>query len=100
MKVKTEEIRDLTKILDDIVVQYKEERLTTKRNWRTYEQRVAERLKTAFRELKPLVHEAASTITFVSGETRGAKPILNVEQRVGRKDRQRNFNSKRKSRRN
>jgi len=82
MKVKTKEIRELTKILDDIVAQYKEEKQTTKRNWRTYEQQVAERLKTAFRELKPLVHEAVSTITFVSGETRGAKPALNVEQRT------------------
>src|SRR3989338_8143671 len=82
MKVKTKEIRELTKILDDIVDQYKEEQPKTKRNWRTYEQQVAERLKTAFRELKPLVHEAASTVTFVSGETRGAKPTLNVEQRT------------------
>ena len=82
MKVKTKEIRELTKILDDIVDQYKEEQPTTKRNWRTYEQQVAERLKMAFRELKPLVHEAASTLIFVSGETRGAKPILTVEQRT------------------
>jgi len=82
MKVKTKEIRELTKILDDIVAQYKSDRPTIKRNWRTYEQQVAQRLKIAFRELKPLVHEAASTITFVSGETRGAKPLLNVEQRT------------------
>ena len=82
MRVKTKEIRDVTKILDDIVAQYKEESGTTKRNWRTYEQQVAERLRIAFRELKPLVHEAASTITFVSGETRGAKPVLTVEQRT------------------
>jgi len=39
-------------------------------------------LKIAFRELKPLVHEAASSIKFISGETRGAKPVLNVEQRT------------------
>ncbi len=82
MRVKTKEIRELTKILDDIIAQYKEDRPTIKRNWRTYEQRVAERLRIAFRELKPLVHEAASTITFVSGETRGAKPVLTVEQRT------------------
>ena len=82
MKVKTKDVRNTVKILDDIVAQYKEQREKTKRNWRTYEQQVAERLKTAFKELKPLVHEAASTITFISGETRGAKPILNVEQRT------------------
>lgn len=82
MKVKTKEIRDLIAILDDIVKQYKEEHSTTKRNWRTYEQRVAERLKVAFKELKPLVHEAVSSVRFVSGETRGAKPALTVEQRT------------------
>ena len=82
MKVKTKDIRDTVKILDDIVTQYKEEKQTIKRDWRTYEQQLAERLKTAFRELKPLVHEAVSTITFVSGETRGAKPSLNAEQRT------------------
>ena len=82
MQITTKEVRDIVSILDDIIEQYKEESSTTKRNWRTYEQRVAERLKTAFRELKPLVHEAVSTITFVSGETRGAKPILTIKQRT------------------
>ena len=82
MSLETKEVRDVVKILDDIVKEYKEEHPEKERNWRTYEQRVAERLKTAFKELKPLVHEAASSIQFVSGETRGAKPILNVEQRT------------------
>ena len=78
----TKEVRDIVRILDDIVKEYKEEHPEKERNWRTYEQRVAERLKTAFRELKPLVHEAASSISFVHGETRGAKPLLTVEQRT------------------
>lgn len=82
MKVKTKEIRELTKILDDIVDQYKEESPAAKRNWRTYEQQVAQRLKTAFRELKPLVHEAASSIQFVCGEKRGVKHTLTIEQRT------------------
>ena len=82
MSLETKEVRDVVKILDDIVKEYKEEHPEKERNWRTYEQRVAERLKTAFKELKPLVHEAASSIQFVSGETRGAKPILSVEQRT------------------
>jgi transposase len=77
----TKEVRDIVTVLDDIVKEYKEEHPEKVRNWRTYEQRVAERLKNAFHELKPLVHEAAS-IRFVSGETRGAKPILSVEQRT------------------
>ncbi|MDP2907968.1 MAG: ISNCY family transposase [Nanoarchaeota archaeon] len=82
MKIKTKEVRNVVAVLDDIVKEYKEERPEKKRDWRTYEQRVAERLRTAFKQLKPLVHEAASSIRFVSGETRGAKPVLNVEQRV------------------
>src|SRR3989339_2180001 len=82
MKIKTKDVRNLVSILDDIVAVYKDEHPKIKRNWRTYEQRVTERLKTAFRELKPLVHEAVSTITFVSGERRGAKATLTVEQRV------------------
>jgi transposase len=82
MTKRTKEIRDIVRILDDIVKEYKEEHPEKKRDWRTYEQRIAERLKTAFRELKPLVHEAASSIRFISGETRGAKPILTVEQRT------------------
>lgn len=82
MSKRTKEVRGIVKILDDIVKEYKEEHPTKRRDWRTYEQRVAKRLKTAFTELKPLVHEAASSIKFVRGESRGAKPVLNVEQRT------------------
>ena len=82
MRVNTKEVRDVVSMLDDIVKEYKEEHPAQKRDWRTYEQRVAERLKTAFRELKPLVHEVVSSCNFVSGETRGVKPLLTVEQRV------------------
>jgi len=82
VKVNTKEVRNVVSILDDIIKEYKEEHPAEKRDWRTYEQRVTERLKTAFRDLKPLVHEAVSSINFVSGETRGVKPLLTVEQRV------------------
>lgn len=82
MNVKTKEVRDIVAILDDIVEDYKEKSDDKKRDWRTYEQRLAERLKKAFKELKPLVHEAVSAIRIVSGETRGAKPQLTLEQKV------------------
>src|SRR3989344_4788700 len=81
-KLTTREVRGIVAMLDDIIKEYKEEHPAKERNWRTYEQRVAKRLKTAFGELKPLVHEAAASIQFVSGETRGAKPVLNAEQRT------------------
>lgn len=82
MKVNTKEVRNVVSILDDIVKEYKAERSEKKRDWRTYGQRVAERLRIAFRDLKPLVYEAASSIKFVRGEKRGAKPMLTVEQRT------------------
>lgn len=82
MRVDTKQVRDVVAILDDIVKKYKEEHPEVERDWRTYEQRVAERLRTAFCELKPLVHEAAASVRFVTGETRGAKPRLTAEQRT------------------
>lgn len=82
MKVITKDVRETVSILDELVKKYKEKHLENKRDWRTYEQRTVERLKVAFRELKPLVNEAVSSINFVYGETRGADHILSVEQRV------------------
>ena len=82
MKIKTKEVRQVVSILDEPIKKYKEEHPDEKRDWRTYEQRTTERLKTAFKELRPLIHEAVSSIKFISGETRGVKPTLTVEQRV------------------
>ena len=82
MRITTKEVRNTTKIIDDIIKEYKEESTPKTRDWRTYEQRVARRLKTAFKELRPLVHEAVSTIHLIKGEKRGAKPLLNLEQKV------------------
>ncbi len=82
MKITTKEVREITSIIDDIIEEYKEESTSKKRDWRTYEQRVAKRLRTAFKELKPLVQEAVKSIDIIKGETRGAKPILTLEQKV------------------
>jgi transposase len=82
MKITTKEVHKITEIIDDIIEEYKEESQPQKRDWRTYEQRVSRRLQTAFRELKPLVQEAVSTIQKEKGETRGAKSILTLEQKV------------------
>jgi transposase len=82
MKVNTEQVRGTTAVLDDIIEEYKKEHPKKERDWRTCEQRTAERLRTAFRELKPLVYEAASSISFAHGETRGARPALTAEQKT------------------
>ena len=82
MKINTKEARGTVAMLDNIVKEYKTEHPTKKRDWRTYEQKVAERLRVAFRELKPLVHEAVLAINFVSGKTRGIKSTLTIEQKT------------------
>lgn len=82
MKITTKEVREVTSIIDDIIEEYKEESTSKKRDWRTYEERVAKRLRTAFRELKPLVHDAVISLKVIKGETRGSKPLLTLEQKV------------------
>jgi transposase len=50
------------------------------RDWRTYEQEFAERIKTAMKDLDPLIHEAVSTIRIIQGP--GHPHSLTLEQRV------------------
>jgi len=82
MEIKTKDIREITSIIEDIVEDYKEKSDSKKRDWRTYEQRVARRLQTAFKELRPLVQEAIKSIKIIKGENRGSKPALILEQKV------------------
>src|SRR3989338_3612116 len=76
------QLNKVTSMIDYIIEKYKETSVSKKREWRTYEQRVARRLQTAFKELKPLVQEAVGTIKIIDNETRGSKPILTLEQKV------------------
>lgn len=82
MKITTKDVRKTTAILDEIIEDYKIENPKKKRDWRTYEQRFAERSRKMFTELKPLVSEATGTIKIIKVETRGTKPKLNLEQKV------------------
>jgi len=82
MHVETKEVRAVTKILDDIIQEYKDAAPKEKRDWRTYEQQLAERIKTAIRELEPLVDEAIAAIKIVNEETRGRKPELTLKQKT------------------
>jgi transposase len=82
MKITTKDVQEITAIIDDIIEDYKEKSEPTKRDWRTYEERVARRLRTAFHELKPLVKEAVNTLNIKKVETRGTKPVLSLEQKV------------------
>lgn len=82
MKITTNEVRKITSIIDNIIEDYKEKCEPSKRDWKTYEERVSKRLKVAFHELKPLVGEAVRTLNIKKAESRGAKSLLSLEQKV------------------
>lgn len=74
----------LKEIDDFLLAKYKRikkrERKGKKRNWKTYEQQLAFRIKEAMKNLEPLISEAVSSIRVSEG--RGRKPKLSVKQRV------------------
>jgi transposase len=80
--LRTKEVRKVTAILDDIIKEYKKETPKAKRNWRTYEQRLAKRIRTAISELEPLVDEAIASIKVVPKKRRGRKPELTLKQKT------------------
>ncbi|MFH0837486.1 MAG: ISNCY family transposase [Candidatus Aenigmatarchaeota archaeon] len=82
MKITTKEVRDTVKVLGNIIKEYKLENPNKARDWRTYEQRVAKRLKIAFNELKPLVDDAVNSIKIVRGDSRGSKSLTTLNQKV------------------
>jgi transposase len=82
MKVATKEVRKVTSLLDEIIEEYKKSHSKKKRDWRTYEQRFAYEIRITYKELKPLVREAAESISRVKGETRGAEKKLTLEEEV------------------
>ena len=58
---------------------YKPQHPPKKRDWRTYEEQWAHRIRSVMRDLGPLIHEACS-VERVEGP--GPKPVLTLEQRV------------------
>ena len=84
MKIRTKEVRNIAEMLDDIIKEYKKdkEKKKAKRDWRTYEQQLAQRIKTAMKELEPQIDEAISTIHIVKADPRGRKPELTLKQKT------------------
>ncbi len=70
----------LKEIEDFLLEEYKESRGEKRRDWRTYEQRLAYRIKEAIRNLEPLIEEATATIKVHRG--RGKKPELTLKQKI------------------
>jgi len=82
MSKNSKEIRLVISRIDEIVEDYKKKHPPKKRDWRTYEQQFARRAKVAFHYLEPLVEEAVSSISVVSGEKRGNESKLTLKQKV------------------
>lgn len=79
--LRTKEIREKIKEIDDFILEeYRKNHPVKERDWRTYEQQLASRLKFAIRNLEPLIEEAVSTLHVE--RQRGRKPELSLKQRV------------------
>ena len=70
-------LREINEILGK---KYRLEHPAKKRDWRTYEQEFSLRIKTAMRDLEPLIDEAVSAITIIHGP--GHPHSLSLDQRV------------------
>ncbi len=76
----SDDIRDRIKDIEEIVLkQYKEKKVERKRDWRTYEQQVMNRIKGAIRDLEPLINDASNIEIHRS---KGRPPELELKQRV------------------
>lgn len=82
MKVKTKEVRRTVAVLDEIIEHYKDTKEPKKRDWKTYEQKVAERIKTAMRKLSPLIEEAVNKLNLCKGNKRGRKQSISTKQKI------------------
>ena len=78
--MKSEDIRDRIKDIEEFLLkQYKENKEEKKRDWRTYEQQLMNRIKGAIRNLEHLIDEA---IDFEVHRENGRKPELELKQKV------------------
>jgi transposase len=69
-------LADLERLVKE---EYKPQHPPKKRDWRTYEEQWAHRIRSVMRDLGPLIHEACSVERL---EGPGPKPILTLEQKV------------------
>ncbi len=68
--------------LDWLIKLYKKENPGPKRDWRTYEQQVAWRVKHAITHFEPLIEKAISVLKISNANTVGAKPSLTLKQKT------------------
>jgi Transposase len=79
--IKDEDIISVLKQIEDHIKDELKSRPEKKRDWRTYEQMDAERIRDAIKSLDPLIHEAVSAI-HVDDSGPGRPSALTLEQKV------------------
>ena len=78
--MRSKEIKDRLKYIDDFLLDhYKDNKKHEKRDWRTYEQQLMNRVKKGLKNLEPLVNEA---INFEFHRGQGRKPDIELKHRV------------------
>jgi|GEM_PF-1510605 len=78
--IRSEDIRDRIRDIDEYLLKkYKESKPIEKRDWRTYEQRLMNRVKGAIHNLEPLIDEATN-IEIHRGP--GRPPKLDISNRA------------------
>ncbi|MFH1126521.1 MAG: hypothetical protein ABIG84_01365 [archaeon] len=84
--IKTKDVRSVVASLDGILKYYKEVynpiNKKEKRDWRTYEQQRTYRMRIAAEELKGVIHKASEGLQIIKDNNRGAKPLLNPEEKT------------------
>ena len=81
MQIRSKHIKEKLKDIDDFLLEeYKQNKEEKKRDWRTYEEQYAVRIKEAMKQLKPLIDEAVDTIQIKAGP--GAPHALTLKQRM------------------
>lgn len=68
--------------LDWLIKLYKKDNPEQKRDWRTYEQGVAWRVKRAITHFEPLIEKAISILNISNENNAGAKPVLALKQKT------------------
>ena len=79
--IKDEDIISVLKQIEDHIKDELKSRPEQKRDWRTYEQMDAERIRDAIKSLDPLIHEAVSAI-HADDSGPGRPSLLTLEQKV------------------
>ena len=82
MFVKTKDVREQIKKLDQIIEQYNLTIPKKERDWKTYEQQYNQRLKTAILFFQPHIKEAVNRLHISEKPNVGRPPKLNLNQKV------------------